>query len=202
MDEEKKPELSSIIKSTALPEIFYSDSTGKPLKECVMCGKNVLEPGTPYLIEKAFRYNKKYDIRDTILEYAVCHECYEKMAAKLSTESLQRMQDYFSNNIHFMLRAEALIGRPEPKLNDWIGKCCVKGTDISDCAEYQVCCQCEGDKMLFTHLPIMLSEAALMELNELLSAKTKEELDRFRDEFLGLPPELRELLKDRAPVFV
>lgn len=87
-------------------------------------------------------------------------------------------------------------------LNDWISHCAIKGTPMQDCSEYQLCCQCDGPDMLFTHLPMMLSEQALIEITEQLSAQTKEELDRFQEDFLGLPPDLKELFRDRSILVV
>ena len=41
-----------------IPEQFYSDGDGKPFENCVVCGKNLMEDGTRYVIEKAM---KNYD---------------------------------------------------------------------------------------------------------------------------------------------
>jgi len=165
-----------------------------------MCEK-VLDDGTRYMIEKALRYNKKFNITETLFEYAICAACHEKIAVKLSQESLQRLGNYFAETMDHSNRT-ALLFTTSTDLNEWIGKCAVKGTNVKDCTEYQMCCECEGEQMMMSHLPMMLSEEAMLEMNELLSAETKDELDRFRDDFLGIPPELKELLKDKTPVFV
>ena len=54
---------------TVIPTVFYSDVTGEPFKACVICEKYLYEPGAPYLIEKAFRRNKKFNITETLFEY-------------------------------------------------------------------------------------------------------------------------------------
>lgn len=185
-----------------LPEMFYADATGEPLKHCVMCDKYLFDHGTPYVIEKAFRYNKKFDVRDTLFEYAVCFECYEKMSVKLSQESMAKLEAYFRSNADINSRRMQLIEKEDFSLENWLGHCAIKGTDIKECNEYQVCCQCDGPHMLFTNLPMAISETALMEITEQLSAKTKDELDHFKDDFLGLPPDLKELFKDRNFVLV
>lgn len=183
----------------AIPPVFQADATGEPFKNCVMCARNLLEPGVRYMIEKAFRCDRKNNTTDTLLEYAICNSCRAKITASLSKESMQRMEDYFFRNLQTVFRNLFLKGTD---VNEWIATCAVKGKPLKDCAEYQICCECEGDSMVLSHLPLMLCDEALEEMQGLLSAQTKEELDRFRDEFLGIPPEWRELLKERTPVFV
>jgi len=198
----KKNQFITLPRFEAIAPIFHSDATGKPLKNCVMCDALIHPKGGPYMIEKAFRYNMKFDIRDTIFEYAICMACYDKISTSLSPESGQTMIDYFNSHVDLLQRSIDLLNKKTPALNDWIGACVIKGTEMKDCAEFQVCCQCDGDKMLFNHLPIMLSEEALQEMNDLLSESTKEELDDFRDKFIGVPPEWRELMKSRSPVLI
>ncbi|GIV33947.1 MAG: hypothetical protein KatS3mg031_1482 [Chitinophagales bacterium] len=191
-----------ILKKTPIPDIFYSDDTGQPMKTCVMCDRSLLEPGVIYLIEKAFTYNRKFNVRDTIFEYAICLNCNQKITVHISNESQSRIQEYFCTNSHFTFRSEYLLKKETLNLQDWIGRCCIKGTQWNDMAEFQIYGQFEGEHMMLSHLPIMLGDTALDELNNLLSEKTREEMDRFRDQFLGLPPELRNLLKERSSVLV
>lgn len=184
-----------------IPPVLYADATGEPFKHCVMCSKALDEPDTHYMIEKALRYDRKNDVTETLLEYAICSDCYEKMAASLSKESVDKLTEYFRHNIDLYSRIHLLTdGKTDVK--EWLAKCALTGQDLKDCDEYQICCECEGGNVVLSHLPVMFSGAAIEAMAELLSPETKEELDRFRDEFLGIPPEWRELLKERPPVFV
>jgi hypothetical protein len=186
---------------TPIPPVFYTDATGEPFKNCVKCSKNVLEPGTRYMIEKALRYDRKNDITETLFEYAICSDCYEKVATNLSKDSMQRLTAYFAKSMDLSSRIQWLMdGKTD--VNEWLAKCAIKGKALQECDEYQVCCECEGNNLMLSHLPLMFSDTAIEEMQELLSPETKEELDRFRDEFLGIPPEWRELLKERPAVFV
>jgi len=202
MSNKQDPKMMYVNDYIVVPQIFHSDATGEPLKNCVMCEEYLCEHGTPYVIEKAFRYNKKFKVRETLFEYAICFKCYEKVSVKLSHDSTTRLESYFRKNAKLNARRDDLIKNKNLSVEDWMEHCAIKGTDIKDCNEYQVCCQCDGPNLLFTNLPMAISEEALMEISEQLSAETKEELDQFKDDFLGLPPELKELFKDKSFVLV
>lgn len=199
MSNDKDPSKSG--RQIPIPPVFYSDVTDAPFKNCVMCGKNLLKPGTHYLIEKAMRHDRKNGTTETLFEYAICNDCHQKIAARLSEESKKRLEEYFSKNVFFSLRA-FLLPQFATDVNKYIEKCAVKDKPLGECDEYQLCCACVGENLVLSPMPLMLSDAAMEEMQGLLSEKTKEELDRFHDEFLGIPPEWRELLKERAPVFV
>jgi hypothetical protein len=48
----------------------------------------------------------------------------------------------------------------------------------------------------------MISGRAIEEIAEKLSAETKEVLDNFIDQYFGLPPELKSILKDRKVIML
>ena len=76
-------------------------------------------------------------------------------------------------------------------LADWLDGCVVHETAAEDMDEYQILAHCVGDEMLVTHLPLMIGGDAMAELTQLLSASTLDDLGGFRDEYFGLPPELK-----------
>ena len=90
----------------------------------------------------------------------------------------------------------AIEEQDAPSADEWLSNCLVKQTPITDSSEYQIFAHCRGDQLLFTHLPYAISGEAMMELSNLISEKTREELDGFIDQHFGGPPEFRELLKD------
>jgi hypothetical protein len=51
--------------------------------------------------------------------------------------------------------------------------------------------------MVFGDAPYMLAGVVMAELQDLLSPETKEVLDDFIDQYFGLPPAWKELIKDR-----
>jgi hypothetical protein len=96
---------------------------------------------------------------------------------------------------HTMVTGGPLVRHgPDPEdvdLDDWLDACIVHGTAPEEMDEYQILGHCVGDEMLVTHLPLMIGSAAMDEVAQLLSNETLDELGGFRDEYFGLPPELK-----------
>ena len=54
-----------------IPEQFYSEETKKPLENCLMCDKYLLDEGTEYMVEKAMRRHPKLGTETTLFEMAI-----------------------------------------------------------------------------------------------------------------------------------
>mgnify|MGYP004354841757 FL=1 len=80
---------------------------------------------------------------------------------------------------------------------DATGICMLTGNAIDDCEEYQIYAYCRGTSLSLNSNAFMLSGKAMEIIAELLSEETKDELDRFRDTFFGLPPELEDIINSR-----
>ena len=183
----------------AIPEIFYSDLTGKMMENCVTCDKNLVDSFEPYVIGKAFRYYPEYDISNTIFEYVMCLPCAQKMHESMSEESMQKIQQYF-NQVNLLQRSEEMWEKYGADFDSWVSNCIIKDTPIKGMEEYQLCGQCIGDKLVFDMLPYMLSHEASNEIADLLSNKTLDEYNRFIDDNFGLPPEFKKALKNSPGV--
>lgn len=188
-------------KRIEIPEVFHSTLTKQPFKECIMCQKNLHSSETHYFVEKAIRQYPNGST-DTIFEYAICMECSIKVRDTLSKESMQRIDEYFSNKIDLMSRWNKFTENDNYKFNNWVNNCIVTGKPIDELEEYQIYAHCEGQYMLFSLMPYIISSEVIEEVHGLLSAHTKEELDNFMDKYLGPDPEVKKLLKDHRPVFI
>lgn len=177
-----------------IPRQFHSDAESKPFDHCLVCNKYLLKDGTTYMIEKAFKTYKGYDFYSTVSEYAICMNCYLKMQEKLSEESKMNLQSYYSKTISEKAADPVLINRSEFDLNQWLSKCFFKGNNIKEMSEYQVVAQFDGSKMILTMPPLVIGETALNEMSALLSDKTIDEMNGFRDKYLGPPPDIEELV--------
>ena len=183
-----------------VPEIFRSTETGEAFDRCAVCDRYLLDDGTTYVIEKAFRSYQGFDARETVFEYALCTDCRDDLTAELSAESLQRIQDYFRSRVDVVARRQRLVDDDPTSvhLEPWISHCMVSGQSIGEMTEFQVYCECDGPHMLYGYSPFLLGGQTMDEIADLLSNKTLDELNGFADDILGLPPELEELFARRV----
>lgn len=189
------PDLGAITQYMRIPKVFRSSETGKPIDHCLMCNAYLLKDGTPYMVEKAIKQHPEYKITEVIFEYALCAGCMVIMNESLSKESKQRVDAYFQTHGNLVERRTELLKRKTLRVQPWISKCLIKGTSISNSPEYQISGQFDGKHLLFTYMPFALSVEALQEINDLLSAKSKGEIDDFIGKYFSGPPEVSEILK-------
>ncbi|MBN2215632.1 MAG: hypothetical protein JW723_15490 [Bacteroidales bacterium] len=179
-----------------IPKVFKTFISEEYFRNCITCDKYLLDDETEYVIEKV--------IRDGYveLEYSMCMDCVEKMRLKMSKESMERVNQYFEKNFNFYDRRYDLLSSQSSDIDDYISSCLFKNKSIHELEEYQLLGHCRGDKMLLSVFPYMVSKDAIEEVQELLSAKTREELDDFTDKHFGLPPDLKEIIRSKRPVFL
>ncbi|MFT7588288.1 MAG: hypothetical protein ACI959_000495 [Limisphaerales bacterium] len=201
MSEHQQPseeELSKILKEQALtaeiPTIFHKSIEKGPFSQCLMC-ETPFGPNSIYLIEKSvMSHDVKY-------EYAMCYSCAERMNGSMSKESRKCIDTFYQEHVDINARARRFEENPGIRPEELISNCLISGEPVHELEEYHVFAQCIGDKLVMANTPYMLSMPVMEQLNELLSPESKGERDRFIDDFLGLPPELRKLLKE-VPVMV
>jgi hypothetical protein len=183
-----------------IPEDLYAYDTRAPFENCLVCDRYLLDPKVEYIIEKAYRNRSDVGASEVIFDYAICAHCANKMMDELSTESITNLQRYFAENISM----NSLTGMPEQeseRAHFMLNHCVVKGIEKNSTEEYQVVARCKGQHLAQHHFPIMLSFDALNELSSLLSQKTQDSLDNFRDKFFPVSPEFEDLFKSK-PVLV
>ena len=187
------------VKLTPIPKLFKSDLTGDSFKQCISCECDLEAKPEGYLIEKALKPYLGFKSYSTIFEYAMCFPCMEKMKNELSESSKANVQNYFMKHVKF--EAKATVEDEPPTITDWVDKCMVYGTAIEELGECQIMAHCIGDKLVLQQLPYMISPQVNEDILALLSAKSKKELDDFKDSFTGGTPEFMELLEKKT-VFV
>ena len=211
-----------------IPAAFHSDETEQPFQECLVCERSLHDGSTEYLVEKAYRRFDEFDVAETVFEYAICLSCHLEIVESFSELSRTRCEAYFDDHVDLSERAARLLSTqdasqetpsseepsgpsdpprllqatPDPDdidLNDWLDGCIVHGTPREDLSEVQILGHCAGDQLMLSHLPVAIGGRAMDELAERLSNETLDELGGFRDEYFGLPPELKRDLS--GPVF-
>lgn len=181
------PEIGPIKEHIPVPREFYSFETGGPFQHCLACQKDLTGDGTLYFVEKAFQK------QEVLFEYAICLNCREEMQKEISEESQERVNRYFIKEVDLVERRKTLLDRHRLNHQPWIDRCVLTGKSRESAKQHQILTLCDGPDMLFSYMPYMLSGEAMQILNRLLSKKTKDRLDDFVNDFLGLPPEVRDL---------
>lgn len=162
-----------------IPEVFWSFETGKPINRCGLCDRNLMEPGTNYLIEKAFKNG------ETIFEHALCLQCHTRSVDEMSTESMQRLHAYFAERVDMEKRIAQGVEQFGTDPEKWIAHCMVKGYPIRECEEYQLYGYCIDEDLIFNGAPYILSGEVIDDILELLSSKTLDALGDLSDRLFG-----------------
>ena len=71
---------------------------------------------------------------------------------------------------------------------NWINACAVTGQPRRVLEEYQIMARCDRDRLHLCGYPMMLSWDAVDQFRELLSKETREDWERFKRDYLGVPP--------------
>ena len=174
---------------------FLSSETGAPFTNCISCGCALLEGDQAYLIERAVRQIPDLRAKEVVFEYAMCLSCYEALYTKLSAASLERIDAFFSEHVDYEGRARTLLAEPQVSLDPWLAQCMVDGTPRESLTEYQMVAYCIGSDIVLAHTPCLIGGPALEQVVDLLSNETLDELGGFADDHLGLPPELKKLMR-------
>ena len=162
--------------SIDIPKVFYSDLTGALMNKCISCECDLLKAGIPYIIEKALKPYKGYTSYSTIFEYAMCMPCADKFKSLISAHSMKNITQYFMQNFDPKNTRRNLSSDGNIDVANWLSRCMVKDTSITELSECQIYGQCNGDQMLLGHFPYMVGGAALDDVIDLLSAETLDDL--------------------------
>ena len=112
----------------------------------------------------------------------------------MSEESLANLQRYYQSIMMEKGQQPIMIDVNNFNIDQWLSKCFFKGDEIKELSEYQIVAQFSGDKMILNMPPMVIGEKAMEEMSELLSDKTIDEMNGFREKFLGPSPEIEELI--------
>ena len=182
--------------SDKMPTNFYSDSDDKPFKQCKVCDIDLKDAGA-YTIEKAYkRTTEGEDV--TLFEIAICMSCAEKQSQKMSQESRDYLARIMGDQGFFEKRQSLWDNWKE----EWNSKCLFSGEGVSDNDEYHIVGHFQDGNLLPQQAPFLIGQKMIEQIQENLSAETKEEMDRFGDQFLGPDPTIRALMEDSQFVFI
>ena len=171
-----------------IPEKFHNSLSEKNFIECSICKADLSHPNTEYLIEKAYKRFAGNLGEELLFEVAVCFDCASHMRGELSKESLANIQEFFAKKSMEQKLANAT---PDPSV--LLDQCLLSGKDLDSMKEYQIYAHCRGGELADPHSYYMLSDDIIENIQELLSDHTRDQLQKFSDDNVGMPPELRKL---------
>ncbi len=167
-----------------IPEKFHNSLEEAPFKTCNNCQKELINSNSEYLIEKAYKQFGQFEAEELLFEIAICMDCANTMRGSLSKESKNAVENFFM---------EKSMARKNQAGIDPMAECLLTGKPLTEMEEYQIYAYCQGDSIAMHGGYYVLSDDIIEAIQSLLSAETKEELQRFTDEHTGMPPELKKL---------
>lgn len=181
-----------------IPNDFFSDVDDKPFIECKVCQRDLTNGDVPYSIEKAYkRVDNERDI--TLFEIAICIPCAQKQSENMSKESQAYLMNIMGNS-SFLEKRSHLWETDWRK--DWKSSCIFSDEGIHLNDEYHIVGHFQGNKIIQNMAPFVIGQDFIEKIQENLSAETKDEMNRFGEQFLGPDPTLRALLSDHQIVFI
>ena len=181
-----------------IPNDFYSDVDEKPFIECKVCHYDLNKGDRPYSIEKAYkRVDENRDI--TLFEVAICMSCAQKQSQNMSKESQEYMMGIMGNAS--LLEKRQKLWDSDWREN-WKSSCIFSDEEIKLNDEYHIVGYFQGNQIVNYMSPFVIGQGIIEEIQENLSAETKDEMNRFGEQFLGPDPTLRALLGDHQIVLI
>lgn len=180
--------------SEELPSFFNNYDTNAPFTHCMVCHE-MLEDKEAYAIEKVFKQNKILNKSEIVYEYAICLECASEVHDEVSEESMEAIQQLYQDYTQNMImKLEYLHATEKYNIESWIERCSFTNKEIRNCSEYSVSAIIEGGKLVYEHAPIVVSDEFMEMMQSVLSKKTRDYFDGFKDEHFDVPPEIKDLI--------
>lgn len=163
-------------------------------QHCKICNKDLMA-GEPYAIQKVIKNYKDQKGPQVLFDFALCQTCMEEARGELSLESRQRIDAFMLDGLQQLEEAYET-----PRDRYLAHRCTLSGEPLSEVGEYQVMAVCQGDQIMDS--PICLSDKMLEAIQDLLSDKSRDELNRFTENNFGWPPDLKKALVDGDLVLI
>ena len=184
-----------------IPSEFYDSEQDAPFQHCTMCEVSLTEPPKTYVVEKAMKQYPGKGAQELVYEIAICQSCVEKSREAMSDESIQYLMEYMQENgPQIPGFQQGISGESQPEDN--LDACLFTGTKREQLKEYKIVALLRGNELPYYSNPYLVSGDVMEDIASLLSPKTRDELNRMRDQILDIPPELEELFSDRDLVFL
>tara|TARA_R110002072_G_scaffold200529_2_gene358238 strand:- start:813 stop:1376 length:564 start_codon:yes stop_codon:yes gene_type:complete len=184
-----------------IPKDFYQSNGSETMSNCKICNADLLSQELPFAFERAIKHFPEINASQIIFEIAICHNCAGENRKTMSKESLKDIKDFMTSeevqsNMAKCLE-ESYFGE-----GDTLNYCLITGAPKQNINEYQIIAQCLGQNLLSGTEAFLISKKGIEIVHDLLSEETEDELDRFKRDHFGLPPEFENLLNPGDLVFI
>ena len=96
-----------------------------------------------------------------------------------------------------------MIEENQLEAEKWLNHCVVTNKSIDDLDEYQIYGQFKGNRLVFGLFPYTISGEVLDQIIHLISAKSLDEMNGFKDQIITPDPTLKELFPtNRPPILI
>lgn len=165
-----------------IPRDFHSFAEDGLFRHCVACTKDVTQDHDVYVVQKTFAGN------EVVFEYALCSACHDRVFGEMSKASAASIRDFFHRRVDLEARRLRLEHDPDRTLEQWIGACATCGIDRDECNGYTIAAACGGEDILYHHLPLLVCQQCEMQIQDVLSKKTREIGEDFVETYFEGPP--------------
>lgn len=161
-----------------VPRVFYPEGSDEPFQNCVDCDRELLSGYVPYSIQKVMVRN------ESVFEFAICHNCMERMRRELSEETQAAYQKFLYES--GPRRLEELQHAPDGiDVEEWIQSCMVCEKSQDECYRFTLFGMAIGQRVPFG---MIVCDDCEKKLGELTSKETRDRWDRFVEENFDGPP--------------
>ena len=165
-----------------IPEFLHSEETDQPFTNCSDCKEPLAHSEEGYVIQKAISKG------ETILELAVCHDCHSNLQEEYSTESKERIWNFYLDHGDIHKRLEKFSPIPTGSIDPWINNCltCEATKDSSE--EYSIAVHCIEDRLIYGETPLLICSLCMDKIMHLLSEESIGTYDRWLDRCTPMAP--------------
>ena len=155
-------------------------------RRCVRCDAAIDGPDQLHYVERALRDG------EPMFEFALCQACVREVGDELSDESMLRLGSFLLAHLDVDDRQERLEDADDA--GPLVDRCLLSRRPRTELQEFQVWAWCRGPALVAdAFAPAVVSGSMMEQLASGLSRQTRDSMDGFIRDHLGLPPELNKL---------
>ena len=130
----------------------------------------------------------------------LCNCEFEEFTDYLIEKSFRRVN---SGVVHTIFEYAICLDCVQFDAEKWINHCLITNNSTDELEEFQIYGQFKGNRMVFGAFPYAISGQVLDEMIGLLSAKSLDEMNGFKDQIITPDPTLKELFPtNRPPILI